>query len=949
MTPAVSDAAIAQLLATPSLEAQTRYLAEADLLNDAALSHLLAEAEARARRDPGQARKLAALCAHLAAEGGDPALVAPAHYLQAQACAVQGDLEGALTLIRSAYRRYRAQGDALHACRTHLGRMHVLTELGRHQEVLALGQQVLDWLDEHAGRYPGAEMKLMRVLAHNNRGVCWRRMGRYREALHAYEQAEIHCLAAGCRERLGDIRNNRGLILLHLGRIQEALQAFTAAAETRAAADLTLLHAESLINVGEANLLLGHYARSLEALSQAEELLEELDAPTSRQYVSLHQADVYLALNLFPEALAAYAEAEAAFAAAGMIHYQARTLWGKGAALLAQSRWDEAGTALAAAAEAFREADNTPLQAGVLLEEAALRAAQGDMDIARQTARESLHLAAGGDWPVQRVYAHLRLADLAPDLATRGEHLAAARAIVGDLPLPPLHYRLAQRLGQLRWEEGDEEAARRWLETAVSQIEQLRGRVAQEAMRVSFLQDKIDAYEGLATLHLAGGNIAEAFAVAEQARSRSLIDLITGVAEPALPTDATARLETLQAELNGLYNQFLGMAPAPATTDPQRRMRAVEEEMRRVQMEAASSSPSPDPFTAVPPLSAIQQHLAPPHTMLVYQVKGEEILAFVIDAAAIRVVRSVARVGQIRPLLQRLAVQWERFRVGSAFVARHAAQLRRSAERVLGQLHAALVQPLAAHLPASPPGQPAPLTIVPHNLLHQVPFHALHDGADYLLDQFVISYAPSATVFHLCQERPAPPIQTAAVLAVPDAGIPAVAAEAEAIAAHLAPAHVYQGAEATREAMATAATADLLHLACHGIFRTDNPMFSALKLGDGWLTAVDVLKLNVSSTLVTLSACESGRGGVLAGDEVIGLTRAFLGAGAATLLVSLWLAPDEPTAALMAEWYRRLRRGRYRHPAAALRAAQRALRDRYPHPYYWAPFMVVGRGSFAIQ
>jgi CHAT domain-containing protein len=145
--------------------------------------------------------------------------------------------------------------------------------------------------------------------------------------------------------------------------------------------------------------------------------------------------------------------------------------------------------------------------------------------------------------------------------------------------------------------------------------------------------------------------------------------------------------------------------------------------------------------------------------------------------------------------------------------------------------------------------------------------------------------------------------------------------------------------------MATAASADLLHLACHGLFRADNPIFSALKLEDGWLTAVDVLKLNLTSTLVTLSACESGRGGVLAGDEVIGLTRAFLGAGAATLLVSLWLAPDQATAALMADWYRRLGQAQFRRPAAALRAAQRALQRRYPHPYYWASFTIVGRGA----
>jgi CHAT domain-containing protein len=134
---------------------------------------------------------------------------------------------------------------------------------------------------------------------------------------------------------------------------------------------------------------------------------------------------------------------------------------------------------------------------------------------------------------------------------------------------------------------------------------------------------------------------------------------------------------------------------------------------------------------------------------------------------------------------------------------------------------------------------------------------------------------------------------------------------------------------------------NVLHLACHGLFRADNPIFSSLKLYDGWLTAANVMPLRLDGALVTLSACESGRSQVLLGDEVVGLTRGFLGAGAATLVVTLWLVQDETTATLMADWYHRLRQGQ--SPTAALRAAQQALRETYRHPYFWAPFTVVGK------
>ncbi len=119
-------------------------------------------------------------------------------------------------------------------------------------------------------------------------------------------------------------------------------------------------------------------------------------------------------------------------------------------------------------------------------------------------------------------------------------------------------------------------------------------------------------------------------------------------------------------------------------------------------------------------------------------------------------------------------------------------------------------------------------------------------------------------------------------------------------------------------------------------------MFSSIKLHDGWLTAADVMQLDLASTLVTLSACESGRNEVFAGDELIGLTRAFLGVGASTLVVSLWVVQDETTSSLMEKYYERLRDGAA-GPAEALRAAQLAIKDEHPHPYYWAPFVLVGK------
>jgi hypothetical protein len=161
------------------------------------------------------------------------------------------------------------------------------------------------------------------------------------------------------------------------------------------------------------------------------------------------------------------------------------------------------------------------------------------------------------------VYAHLRLADLLlPDAAEAESHLLEARRLAERLALPHLRYRLNERLGSLRRLQGREEEARVLLEAAVDEIERLRGTVAHETMRASFLRDKTTAYEELLKLHLARGGeegSRSAFAIAERAKSRALVDLLTGVVKesPTRADDAVeGRIRDLQSDLNVTYTQM---------------------------------------------------------------------------------------------------------------------------------------------------------------------------------------------------------------------------------------------------------------------------------------------------------------------------------------------------------------------------------------------------------
>jgi CHAT domain-containing protein len=130
-------------------------------------------------------------------------------------------------------------------------------------------------------------------------------------------------------------------------------------------------------------------------------------------------------------------------------------------------------------------------------------------------------------------------------------------------------------------------------------------------------------------------------------------------------------------------------------------------------------------------------------------------------------------------------------------------------------------------------------------------------------------------------------------------------------------------------------------LACHAQFRPDNPLFSSLQRADGWLTVRDTYSLNLNCGLVTLSACDTGVNALAPGDELIGLTRGFLSAGSPSVLLSLWTVDDEATAQLMMRFYEDLRTTQ--SPSRSMRTAQIGMLKERPHPFFWSPFVLVGR------
>jgi CHAT domain-containing protein len=277
------------------------------------------------------------------------------------------------------------------------------------------------------------------------------------------------------------------------------------------------------------------------------------------------------------------------------------------------------------------------------------------------------------------------------------------------------------------------------------------------------------------------------------------------------------------------------------------------------------------------------------------------------------------------------------------------------------------------------PAAGATLTIVPHGPLTRVPFAGLQsDRGRYLIEDYTLHYAPAGGVLRATQAQRRPGARTGPVLIVADATpprmspldrplgrLPGARAEAAAISGLVAPARLSKlvGADASEPRVrAAAARQSVIHIATHAVARDGDPFESFLALApdasagaDGRLTAREIYELTLESDLVVLSACQSG--GSVTADGIAAFARAFIHAGAPSMIVSLWDVPDGPTGDLIAGFYRSWLAGRGK--AAALRAAQldmlRRLRDGRvilktavgpvavpEHPAFWAGLILIG-------
>jgi tetratricopeptide (TPR) repeat protein len=905
------------------------------------------------RRAAAAADALAALAGRTPApRAGPTATDALARWTAGIAQIARGDMASATSSLDAAQVLFQQLGDTAHAIETQVPKIMALAMLGELAAAADCAELTRQAFVQRGDLRAASKVSL-------NLGSLHYRRDAYAEAARHYRDAAVGF--ARVRDPEHSVMADIGLAGAQtaLGDLGEAARIFARARARAAAHTLPVVQAIADEWTALLDLARGRYGAALAGLESARRRYAELEMPQHVAIAEKQLADVYLQLRLLPEALALFDESLARFETLAMPGDAAWTLAQRGRTLALLGRREAAAQAFVRAAGIFEtqnaaagKATVTLARAELLLEDAT--ADSGTVDTVLELATEAAlgHAAAGyaegrARADVVSAQALLRAGRIVEADALFAATLARARSA----DMLSVQVRCLTGAGLVATRRGDSEAARAAFEGAAQLFEDQRRALPGDDMRGAFLADHLEPYRGLLRLalqaHARDASAASAEDVLhshERFHARVLGDRL---GQPAGEVDAQAGAHELN-DLRGRYNWLYRRAHATegdSGTSPEllQALRHTERELlersRRSRLATAAKADDDGPGAiedAFDP-QALFDALGPHDALVEFGVLDDELFALIVRTSGVSLQRNVAPWTQVADAARSARFQLEALGQGGEPLQRHIGTLTTRANARLAQLHALVWAPIAAALA----DVQRVMLVLPQGL-GAVPFSALCDESGQpLAEKVVLARAPSARVaLHGLRRRPAD-ARRALVLAE-SSRLPHAAAEAERAASLFPKAEVFINAQATVAALREhAAQADVIHFACHARFRHDNPAFSALHLHDAALTAelAETLPLAAAPTVV-LSGCETGLAGPSIGDEMTGLVRAFLVAGAARVLASLWPVQDEITALFMHHFHGALARGQ--PAAAALRQAQRAVRQAHPHPFHWAPFVLHG-------
>lgn len=786
-----------------------------------------------------------------------------------------------------------------------------------------------------------------------NVGNIYHREDRFEEALSCYERAYEQLLPFKDAEGLAAILSNLAVCLISLNDFHRALATYQRAREHCEQHGMPVLTAQADYNIAYLHYLRGDYEQAIDMLLAARETCRHFDDAYHFALCHLDLSDIYLELNLIQEAQEIAHEGNVRFHELGMGYEEAKCLTNEAIAFSKLGKPFRALELFDRARNAFLREKNQVWPWLVDLYKALILFQEERLHESRRLCIRALDFFKSTGLKGKEILCRLLLARLS---LRSGDHGAALRECgicveqQSHLDIPALRHQAYLLLGEIQTATGRYEEAYQSYVQAREAVEELRSGLRRDELKIAFVRNKQKVYENLVELCLNGkvrqGSPEKAFEHIEEAKSRSLRDLLLRGADKHATADSgqsglVRKIRGLREELNWYYHRIedeqLSHQEATHTHIARLQDQAIhrEKELLQILREMPAPQSPAHQANASFPFDEIQRRLAPGEVLVEYFSLDDRILAAVLTRERLDI-SLVSLLPRVRSILQMLQFQLAKYQLHPDYVRTFESSLLEATGSHLRDLYQELLAPLEPFLHGHH------LVIVPHGILHYVPFHALHDGSRYVIDSFTVSYAPSASIYTM---RPAGQINTAGpfvIFGVPDEKAPSILDEARSLSGLFPPSELFLGSDATlAELKNRGPLAHFLHIATHGDFRPDNPLFSSIRLGDSHLTLYDLYQLRLPAELITLSGCATGLNLVSEGDELLGLERGLFAAGAQSLLLSLWDVHDKSTTEFMQTFYGRL--AKRNDKAAAFQSAVRELRERFPHPYFWAPFLLVER------
>ena len=490
---------------------------------------------------------------------------------------------------------------------------------------------------------------------------------------------------------------------------------------------------------------------------------------------------------------------------------------------------------------------------------------------------------------------------------------------------------------------------------AISVIEAIRGNMTLNEFRSIYIESKRDVYDRLINILIRKGKSIEAFQYSEQARARAFYDILANKKiefRGSMDDDLVSLEQEKRIEIQKLSRLLQKENTGP---DDSTRSRAANIlQLRNTLMQAQSDyaeliqkiklrNPAYAEIVAIQPVTLpdLQAHLDNKTAVLTYWMSSNELILWLITRSEVRLRRVTVSADRLTGMVEKA-----RRSIQSSSVKAYTDDL--------SELYKSLIKPVENDLEPF-----SNLVVVPNGPLHFIPYQALMNSkGTFLVEKFNLVYSPSASVYVISDEKTIKSGSRFMGMALADinignyAGLPGTEDELKKILP-LFPENISAFGKNCTETFVkkNAGNFNLIHCATHGTYNYRQPLYSCLLFpqseeDDGSLNVYEVFELNLNAKLVTLSACETGLGNLSQGDEIVGLSRAFLYAGSSAVLVSLWSVADYPTAMLMTNFYRYLKE---HNLLEALTLAQRDIIKIYPQPLYWSPFILIGNGFVSAK